>query len=107
VNFAGLWRTGKNTAAAMAHATSTTRLRMTHDGSMRFLERAEAFSLFFFFFFSAESASARVNAARELPNGLRWLGGICVANLANCESNVRQCEAENGGHVDDRGRRRR
>ena len=30
---------------------------MTHDGSMRFLERAEAFSLFFFF--SAESASAR------------------------------------------------
>ena len=57
MNFAGL-RTGKNTATAMAHATRTTRLRMTHDGSMRFLERAEAFSLFFFFF-SAESASAR------------------------------------------------
>jgi hypothetical protein len=62
VNFAGL-RTGKNTATAMAHATRTTRLRMAHDGSMRFLERAEAFSLFFFFFFSAESASARQRSA--------------------------------------------
>ena len=75
MNFAGLWRTGKNTAAAMAHATSTTRLRMTHDGSMRFLERAEAFSLFFFFFFSAESASARTQ--RELPNGLLAWWNLC------------------------------
>ena len=85
MNFAGLWRTGKNTATAMAHATSTTRLRMTHDGSMRFLERAEAFSLFFFFF-SAESASARQRMRlSELPIGLlAWWN--CVANLANCEA---------------------
>ena len=48
VNFAGLWRTGKNTATAMAHATRTTRLRMAHDGSMRLRERAGVFSLFFF-----------------------------------------------------------
>ena len=43
-------RTGKSAATAMAHATRTTRLRMAHGGSMRFLERAEDLSLFFFFF---------------------------------------------------------
>jgi hypothetical protein len=70
VNFAGLRRTGKNTATAMAHATRTTRLRMTHDGSMRFLERAEAFSLFFFFSAQSVSPSTSCMARSELPIGL-------------------------------------
>ena len=50
VDFSRIGRTGEN-AAAMAHATRTTRLRMAHDGSMRFWERV--FSLFFFFFSAA------------------------------------------------------
>jgi hypothetical protein len=49
VDFSRIGRTGKNAATAMTHATRTTRLRMTHDGSMRFWERAGVFSLFFFF----------------------------------------------------------
>eukprot|EP01046_Picozoa_sp_COSAG06_P048442 COSAG06_NODE_7244_length_2573_cov_2.809620_1_plen_93_part_00 len=91
MNFAGLRRTGKNTATTMAHATSTTRLRMTHDGSMWFLERAEAFSLFFFFFFSAESARQPINvvARSELPLACCWLGGIVLPTWQI----VSQCEA--------------
>jgi hypothetical protein len=46
VDFSRIGRTGKNAATAMAHATRTTRLRMAHDGSMRF--REWVFSLFFF-----------------------------------------------------------
>jgi hypothetical protein len=93
VNFAGLWRTGKNTATAMAHATRTTRLRMTHDGSMRFLERAEAFSLFFFFF-SAESASARQRMRLAQRSSCRlacWLGGIVLPTWQIVRQKMADC----------------
>jgi hypothetical protein len=99
VDFSRFGRTGKNAATAMAHATRT-RLRMAHDGSMRFWERAGVFSLFFFSAAGTERQACRVTASslakRPCPAGKDENGRILTPEKgADCLLLARRRRLEN------------